>query len=166
MVNSNPIPIKSQQLPKFANSRQKMKKYALILFCFFSTNGLLLAQKSNTSNRNLENNPVWIEMMDDSLTNFFEAQKAFEIFWKIRPLPIEEEDLIGHTELGEAERKSWLQTIFHLKRQRQKEEVEKYAFQYKRFKNWERANLPYVQEDGRILTPTERIAIWRQKQSR
>ena len=110
--------------------------------------------------------PLWIEMMEDTLTNYFEAQKAFETYWKSRPLPVEEEDIIGHTAWKAEDRKSWLQKIFTTKKERKEQESELLAFQFKKFKNWERAMQPYVQDDGSILTPTQRIAIWREHHSK
>jgi hypothetical protein len=32
--------------------------------------------------------PYWIEMMNDTATNYFEAVKAFDLFWKSRILPV------------------------------------------------------------------------------
>jgi hypothetical protein len=141
-----------------------MKKCQLLYLIFLINILQAHGQTKNKEAKNYSDNPLWIEMMDDTLTNFFDAQKSFQAYWEIRPKPIEEEELIGRTEIDKEERKKWLQQIFNTKRLRYKEESEKYAFQYKRFKHWERANLPYVQDDGRILTPSERIAIWQQKQ--
>jgi hypothetical protein len=42
----------------------------------------------------------------------------------------------------------------------QKEAEQELALQVKRFKRWKREVLPFVQEDGRILTADEQIKVW------
>ena len=124
------------------------------------------SQGEKNKNAGYEKNPAWIYMMSDTLTNYFEATKAFEAYWKIRPKPVEEEDIIGHTEIKKNERQNWLQKIFVSKREQRSRESELYSFQYKKFKNWQRAMQPYVQDDGSILTPSQRIALWKAQQSK
>jgi hypothetical protein len=45
-----------------------------------------------------------------------------------------------------------------------RQEYDQLKYQCKRFENWRQEVLPFVQEDGRILTQEERIAIWKQQQ--
>lgn len=137
-----------------------------MLFCSAMLTLQSIGQATKSKNINYQKNPVWIEMMDDTLTNYYQANEAFDAYWKVRPLPVEEEDIIGHTEMKKEERQNWLQKIFISKQERREQESEKYAFQYKKFKNWQRAMQPYVQVDGSILTPSQRIAIWKAQQSK
>lgn len=142
-------------------------KRIIIASLFFAALGVntSFAQQQLEKNPDKEKLPLWILLMDDTLTNYYEAQKSFEAFWKNRPLPIEEEEIIGHSEQPAAQRKSRLLQLFTTKQERRAEEAERYAFQYKRFKHWERAMLPYVQDDGSILTPTQRLEIWKHQRS-
>ena len=107
-------------------------------------------------------NPVWIQMMDDSTTNYFEAEKAFNEYWSIRPVPSEENKIIGERHQKNEKKGGFLG--FKTKKEKLQEESEKYAFQYKKFKRWQLLNLPYVQPDGRILTTTERLKIFEEIQ--
>ena len=54
-----------------------MKKilFLLLLVFLFSSNGR--AQQNDTANY-----PYWIEMMQDPSANFFQTQRAFELFWE------------------------------------------------------------------------------------
>ena len=143
--------------------KNKIKLLLIVLFALVTS---LNAQNIRYSKSELEKSPVWIGMMEDTLTNFYDAQRAFETYWSIRPKPIEEEEIIGHSELKAEERKNRLFKIFALKKERREQEAELYAFEYKKFKNWERANLPYVQDDGSILTPSQRISILKEQRKK
>lgn len=142
----------------------KIKYFLIIIILFYSMKSY--SQISKKEQLNYEKNPVWIAMMSDTLTNYYEANNAFTNYWKVRPLPIEEEDIIGHSEMKKEERNSWLQKLFISKKERREQESQLYAFQYRKFKNWQREMKPYVQDDGSILTPSHRIAIWQQQQSK
>ncbi len=142
----------------------KIKYFLIIIILFYSMKSY--SQISKKEQLNYEKNPVWIAMMSDTLTNYYEANNAFTNYWKVRPLPIEEEDIIGHSEMKKEERNSWLQKLFISKKERREQESQLYAFQYRKFKNWQREMKPYVQDDGSILTPSQRIAIWQQQQSK
>lgn len=54
-------------------------KPALLFLFIFSLSLAAIAQTVDTAN-----NPVWIEMMQDQNANFFETQKAFEMYWEGR----------------------------------------------------------------------------------
>ncbi|MCZ8286099.1 MAG: hypothetical protein O9353_11655 [Bacteroidia bacterium] len=100
-------------------------------------------------------------MMNDSTVNYFEIKKAFDLFWQNKPLPTEEEEIIGERNGKAREKESFLKNLFKSKKEKQEEDSNKYAFAYKKFKHWELINLPYVQEDGRILTANERLEQWK-----
>jgi hypothetical protein len=92
--------------------------------------------------------PLWVNMMNDSV-NYFEAVKAFNTYWKYHQIPKEEDEIIGE----------------HEKKQKQNEKQNEYenesqlAFQYKKFKWWQRQVEPWVQSDGKILPLEQRIII-------
>ena len=104
-------------------------------------------------------NPLWIAMMDDTLANFFVVEKAFDTYFKHHELPEGE-----HEEIGE--RRERLKRASKKKQARIQKEND-LRMDVKRYYFWHAQTLPYVQGDGRILTPTERLAIWQaQRQTR
>ena len=131
----------------------KMRIFYIATACIFlsvSAN----AQEKRYSEKDYARNPVWIEMIDDTLSNFFEVEKAFNTYFKHNDLPASEHDMIG--EYAERQKKP---------SKRRQKEVEHESFlrrQVKKYHRWHEKMLPYVQPDGRILTPTERLAIWQQ----
>jgi hypothetical protein len=95
-------------------------------------------------------NPVWIGMMNNPETNYYEAQKAFYSYWEGRELPAESEGEAN--DLGKKEEEG-----LHLK------DPTSYAmiYEYKRFKNWEKVNAHRINPTtGRILTNEEQTKIW------
>lgn len=128
--------------------------------------GLILILNSSVSSGQKVNKqkdyskyPYWIEMMDDTLTNYFEAQKAYELFWEKRIKPKEEDDIMGmrgSTEEDKKDKQSWLSKLF---RGDLEKKAQQYAYQCKRFEHWEMKMEPWVQPDGRILYPYERLRI-------
>jgi hypothetical protein len=103
---------------------------------------------------------VWVGMMDDSTTNYHEAMKAFEEFWRDRRRPSEKEESL---EIKLSEEHSWLEKIFKAKEIKEEKLVEQYSFAHKRFLNWMQVNAPFVQPDGRILSPEERLELWKKQ---
>jgi len=91
--------------------------------------------------------------MDDSTVNYKLAVKAFNDYWKNKEKPAEEEEIF------EAKAKK-------IKSDPKGTETQKYAFEYKRFLNWQRSVLPFVQPDGRILTKAERLKIFEEEKKR
>ena len=108
-------------------------------------------------------NPRWIKMMDDPNVNFFEIEKAFNEFWQGKELPIEENEILDVKKNSERKRKFFLGTLFKKKTAEEKNDAEKYAFEYKKYQWWRRQVLPYVQPDGRILSQDEQVEIVRQQ---
>lgn len=103
--------------------------------------------------------PHWIKMMDDTLSNFYEVNKAFDLYWEQHEMPHEEDAILGMkdaTEEEKAHKEGWLKKIF--KRKRQPDEAE-LAYALKRYRYWKFKSEPWVQEDGTILTPYERKQI-------
>jgi hypothetical protein len=137
----------------------------LTVFLFFSVSHV-------RAQTDYANNPVWIKMMDDSTTNYYEAQKAFDEYWKhhVKPAGEEEEMAEGEKNSNERERevrreikKDWKKTVTEEDLKRQNENVQM-KYQVKRFEQWTREVKPFVQEDGRILTSGERMEIWNKQQ--
>jgi hypothetical protein len=101
--------------------------------------------------------PVWKDMINDTSANFFEVQKAFELFWNGKELPKEEDDIIGE----KAKLKNtFINKIFNSRELKEQQLRESLAFDYKRYRRWIIKMAPYVKDDGSILTPTERIQLW------
>ncbi len=129
-----------------------MLRFSLLLLCLIALSTNAFAQK--TSSKNYAKHPVWITMMNDSV-NYFEALKAFNTYWKSRPKPSEEDEIIG--EHRKKEKMGW-------KAERAEERQEasnKLAFQYKRFKWWQMKVEPWVQDDGSILSKEKQQEIER-----
>lgn len=110
--------------------------------------------------------PYWIDMIDNPNANMFEANKAYDLYWKQRIKPLDEEEEL-FDEMSETEKlqfevlKKHLSTMTPSERQ----EFDRIKYHVKRFKQWRRDMKPYVQEDGSILSPEERIKIWKDLQS-
>jgi hypothetical protein len=125
-------------------------KNLVLLFGLLFCSEIAYAQKSNT--KIYAKRPVWIGMMNDS-TNYFEALKAFETYWKFHPKPKEEDEIIGEhrkkEKLGRKEERA----------EEKQEESNKLTFQYKRFKWWQMKVEPWVQEDGSILSKEKQQEI-------
>lgn len=105
--------------------------------------------------------PVWKEMIADTNANYFEVQKAFELFWEGKELPTEEDEIIGEKRKL---KNNFINRTFNateLKAQLLKEEL---AFDYKKYRWWLMKTEPYVKEDGSIMTPSERLQLWKQQQ--
>ncbi|HET6228164.1 MAG TPA: hypothetical protein VFF27_17925 [Bacteroidia bacterium] len=102
--------------------------------------------------------PVWKDMIDDTTANYFEVQKAFELFWAGKSLPEDEEEVIG--EKGRL-RNNMINRIFNSRELKEQELRETYAFDYKRYRRWLIKMEPYVKEDGSIMTPSERLQLWK-----
>ena len=107
-------------------------------------------------------NPVWIQMMEADNVNFFQVEKAFELFWENRAAPLEEHDVIGEAEALEKKEKNYIKRLFKRNTLTDKE----LAFAVKRYKQWHFLVFPYVQNDGTVLTRDEQLEIWRKEKMR
>lgn len=135
-----------------------LRNSIFLVLLIVSLSGQVNAQKTY-SDRAYCKNPHWIEMMDDTLSNFNEVQHAFDLYFSKHELPKEEDEIIGMRSANEEEKKekeSWLKRLFG--RSRNMDEA-KLAFAVKKFKHWVLLTEPWVQEDGRILYPYERKQI-------
>ena len=101
---------------------------------------------------------IWIKMIDDPNVNYYEAIKAYDDYWLTHKKPAEIEDNLAEKEKqGPAP-----QTATPTREEKIYEDQMRY--QVKRFENWLREEKPFVQENGHILTPQERIEIWKTQQ--
>ena len=101
-------------------------------------------------------NPLWMPMLDDTTANFFEVERVFNAYFKNRELPEGEDEEIGeHTE-----REKFLSR----RERRRANENSDLRLAVKKYVFWRRQMEPYVQEGGPILTPAERLALWKAQQ--
>ena len=122
-------------------------KRKLLLLCISSLAISQLAAQSGTkvdSAKNYSLNPVWIKMMQDPNVNYFEAKKAFEMYWEGREEP--EEEFISSEKSEKNLRKDETQEI-------------DYAMEHKKFKYWLVKMKPYVKPNGTIMTKEEINAL-------
>ena len=140
----------------------QVKQYLLLLSLAMITPVMLLAQ-SNTLDYSPD--PVWIKMIDDPKTNYYEAQKIYESYWKSHVKPEAENDIIGQpaTRSEKKERKERDREMSKMTTA-QREGYMRMKYQCKRFENWMNEVKPFVQEDGHILTQEEQSAIWNKQQ--
>ncbi|SIR01363.1 hypothetical protein SAMN05880574_1521 [Chryseobacterium sp. RU37D] len=120
----------------------KFLKITKALFIFLFTGAFQMALAQNENNEV----PQWVKMMDDSNVNYYQAVKSFDDYWKDKEKPVEEKEIFK-------EKNSKIKEF-------ENEETPKYAFEYKKFIYWRIKILPFVQDDGRILTKNELMEIW------
>lgn len=113
------------------------------------------AQDSSPAGQNYARNPIWIAMMEDSTANYFEVQKAYSVYFRNHKLPEGEHDVIG--EKREHDKKLSRRGIRRVNADnRLRVAVKKYVW-------WQQKMLPYVQPDGRILFPYQRLQLHAQQ---
>lgn len=143
-----------------------LKKIILLFVClFFMKINITQAQTTKYLAEDYKNKPLWIDMMEDTTANYYEAVKAFDIYWVGRLKPMEEEDIISEimSKNEEREREKNERKIAKLK-PAQRAQFDRMKYETKRFENWKREVFPFVQESGQILTPYERQEIWKKQQ--
>ena len=98
----------------------------------------------------------WISAMDDPNANYFEAVKSFDKFWSNRQKPMKDHgegmDIFGNDSTSSkiAEKQS---------------KPKEYAYEYKRFLNWQQRNKNLVKPDGSIMTTEEIIENWNKQKN-
>ena len=126
---------------------QRTKLVFTVLFLLLIVAPCIHAQgKKVTKPADTTNFPYWIQMMDDTSVVFAEAERAFNIYWKNRITPQndnEESEMEGGFE-GEG-----------------RDNI-KYGYEYKRFRAWEQKARNLVGPDGRLISPRRQIEIWEQ----
>lgn len=124
-----------------------MVKRIIFISCFICIQWALSAQSAD---KKFKQFPYWIDMMNSPTCNYFEAIKAFTLFWEGREKPIEEKERMQAAENGEKSYKEDKQLMRRMKRLTP--ESINLTFQYKKFMHWAEMIKPYVLEDGSILT--------------
>lgn len=124
----------------------------LLLVCFGAISIAATAQTDVNKEKLYAKQPLWIDMMEDEKSNFFEVEKAYKIYWEHHEEPEGEHDVIG--EYQEREK------IPSRRKQRKIEAESKMRMAIKKYNWWHEQTLPYVQGNGRILTTEERLKIW------
>lgn len=129
----------------------------MLLFWALALSVSVAAQNQATyTDRDYMKKPLWIAMMDDPAANFFEVEKAYELYWLKHEKPEGE-----HEEIGEhAEREK----VPSKRRQRKISAENDLRLAMKRYEVWNDQTRPYVQPDGRILSTEERLKIWQDQQ--
>jgi hypothetical protein len=153
----------------------KLKRHpmnSLMKKVFFITLGLgSLASSMKAQTKYIESEfkmkPVWIKMMQDSTVNYNLAVKAFNIYWENRIRPGEESDKINEKEDRKEERarKRYEEKLTKMSPS-ERNEFDNINYQYKCFADWMYEVKPFVQQDGSILTPQQRIDTWNKQQAR
>jgi hypothetical protein len=139
-----------------------MKKQ-FVMATFFTLSCVLFCRAQSVyTQKEYENYPYWINMMKDSTANYFETEKAFTAYWSVRPIPTEEDDILGNPE-GFRENESFFDKLITTKKEKREEQSQQYAFDYKAFKQWELRVAPWVHPDGSITTSSQRNSIWQQE---
>lgn len=98
--------------------------------------------------------PVWIEMIKDTAVNFFEAEKAFNTYFKHHEKPEGEAEDIGE----HAKREKYPSK----REQREMQRENHMRMDVKRYEHWRDMMRPYVQGDGTIPGPARRLEIHKQ----
>ncbi len=104
----------------------------------------------NTGGKDYASSPYWIEMMKDTNTNYFETVTAFNTYWKGRQKPEDENEKFANA--GKKENEAKNKNI-------------PYSFEYRKFQRWQMQMKPYVQNDGKILYPYQRLQLSRNSRS-
>lgn len=139
---------------------------AAILLLFVNQ---IQAQKK-ASKKGYKNNPVWIQMMNDTSANYFETTKAFREFFKERALPKEPNEVEGEDafekEVGLEENEGKKKGKRELKREAKRSSTKEpdYSAEVRAFKGWFYTTQPWVRSDGSIIGPQLRQAIINQQQ--
>ncbi|MBL7766795.1 MAG: hypothetical protein JNJ58_11915 [Chitinophagaceae bacterium] len=133
-------------------------------YILFFTIFLLCAKQLSAQNNeaNYRTQPLWVAMIDDPGTNYYEALKAYKLYWENRIEPDDEEEAMDRDRIKGPKDKA-REAMLAKMMPAEKANYDRLKYQCKRFEGWKKEVRPFVQEDGRILTIAERIAI-REKQ--
>ena len=115
--------------------------------CFTLLFGNVKAQMSEP--KDYASYPYWINMMKDTNTNYYEAEKAFNTYWAGREKPQSEDEKF---EKGGNDNSAKSKNI-------------PYSFEYKKFQLWQMRVKPYVQNDGSILYPYQQHQLRKEARS-
>jgi hypothetical protein len=103
-------------------------------------------------------NPVWKDMINDQNVNYFEVQKAFELFWCNKEMPAEEDEIIGEKRKL---KNNLINRTFNSKELKEQQQRDALSFDCKRYRWWLIKTEPYVQDDGSIMSLEKRLELWK-----
>ena len=139
-------------VPSKSHTKSNMKQVYIFLFCCCVVYTSQAQQKAY-SEKEYAKTPVWIEMIKDTSVNFFDAENAYKTYFKHHEKPEGEQEDIGEHAKREKHPS---------KREQRKMQKENHMrMEVKKYEHWRDRILPYVQPDGTILTPAQRLQIWK-----
>ncbi|MEI6881683.1 MAG: hypothetical protein WCK82_10210 [Bacteroidota bacterium] len=146
------------------NNQMRILKLFFSFMLLLSLNAIK-AQETKYNPKEYSNQPMWIEMMDDSSVNYYEALKAYEQYWQNRIRPQEEEDAINEhgSRKAEREREKFEKKLAKMT-PAERTVFDRMKYECKRFDNWKREVKKFVQEDGHILSYDQKLEIWNRQQ--
>ena len=98
--------------------------------------------------------PYWIKMMEDTMVNFYQAEKAFNAYWKNRVRPATDDNESYNPNKRDEDEDEEAEATANIN-------IE-YVYDYKRFKAWEQSVKNFVMDDGHIMYPQQRVRIYQQ----
>ncbi|MCX6198731.1 MAG: hypothetical protein NTY88_05860 [Bacteroidetes bacterium] len=144
----------------------------ILVFVFMLTAFTAFPQaKNHFSKKEMKKSPVWIAMIKDEHVNYFEALKAFELYFTTHKFPVmEEEEMARNEKLKERilkseakyKKKKRKEMIEPNALEKDKHEQTKLAFEVKRFNHWEMQTRPFVKEDGTVMSAEEQMKVWKE----
>ena len=138
--------------------RLPLKKLLLFFTILCSITAVHAQQGGVYTEKDYAHKPVWISMIKDTTANFIEIEKAYKIYFEHHAKPGGEHDVIG--EHAKAEK-------MPSKREQRKLQADDHMrLEVKKYEHWHAATIPYVQSDGSILTPAQRLQIWKDHRSK
>ena len=143
---------------KFVVNTLILRKLMLLSICLIAGYISHAQQVNAYTEKDYARNPVWIKMIKDTAANYFEAEKAFKIYFRHHEKPEGEHDVIGERAKEEKNPSK--------RERRRMQEEEHMRMEVKRYEHWRDKMAPYVQADGTILTPSQRLKIWRDGKSK
>lgn len=142
-----------------------MVKIKILLTASIMLISIILFSQNQKKSINYSKKPYWIDMIKDPTVNYFEAIKAYDLFWENRKKPQEENDVIGQSK-SVASKRNFLSRWFKTKEERDEEAIKKYTLDVKKFNHWKLKVEPYVQADGSILDADARLKLWQDQQQK
>ena len=130
-------------------------KHLFIVIIACSLSGSINAQTKFTE-KEYSRNPMWISMIRDTAVNYFEAEKAFKIYFEHHAKPAGEQEDIGSS--PDRDKK------LSKKKLRELNDENNMRIEVKKYERWHEKVRPYVQRDGSIMPPSKRLEIWKQNQ--
>ncbi|MCF8423575.1 MAG: hypothetical protein K9H41_04465 [Bacteroidia bacterium] len=140
-----------------------MVKIKIVLTASVMLINIILFSQNQKKTINYSKKPYWIDMIKDPKVNYFEAMKAYDVFWENRKKPLEENDVIGQSK-NVSSKRNFLSRWFKTKEERDEEDIKKYTLDVKKFNHWKLKVEPYVQADGSILDADARLKLWQDQQ--